>query len=138
LDFGFGGRGVTEAEFKSRTTAFALRVIRLVRAMPKGIIARQLLRSGTSIGTNYRSACRARSVADMLSRLGVVEEEADETLYWLELLTDSGLVSAKRLAALMDECSQILAMTVASITTLRRRNVRANPKSKIQNPKSNV
>ena len=124
-----------ETEFKRRTRAIGLRVIRLVESLPKtrtaDVIGRQLLRSGTSIGANYRAACRGVSRADVVSKLGDVEEEADESLYWLELLIDSGIVSERKLRSLMKEIDEILAMTVASIRTMRRRN----PKSKIQNPK---
>ncbi len=124
-----------EKEFKQRTRAIGLRVIRLVESLPKtrtaDVIGRQLLRSGTSIGANYRAACRGVSRADVVSKLGDVEEEADESLYWLELLIDSGIVSERKLRSLMKEIDEILAMTVASIRTMRRRN----PKSKIQNPK---
>src|SRR6266540_3933134 len=124
-----------ETEFKRRTRAIGLRVIRLVESLPKtrtaDVIGRQLLRSGTSIGANYRAACRGVSRADVVSKLGDVEEEADESIYWLELLIDSGIVSERKLRSLMKEIDEILAMTVASIRTMRRRN----PKSKIQNPK---
>jgi four helix bundle protein len=137
---------VDEREFKNRTKRLALRVIRLVEALPAGKVAdhigRQLLRSGTSVGANYRAACRGRSTADVIAKLGIVEEEADESIYWLEILADAEIVRAKRLADLTDELTQILAMTVASINTLRRRNpdtLRArNPKSKIQNLKSKM
>jgi four helix bundle protein len=84
---------MTETEFKQRTKAAALRVIRLVAVLPKtpaaDVIGRQLLKAGTSVGANYRAACRARSRRDMISRIGIVEEEADESVYWLELLADS-------------------------------------------------
>jgi four helix bundle protein len=125
-----------EKEFKRRTKALGLRVVKVVESLPKtrtaDVIGRQVLRSGMAIGANYRAACRAMSRRDMLSKLGDVEEEADETLYWLELLIDGGIVEQKRLAALMKEVEEILAMVVTSIRTLRN----PNPKSKIQNPKS--
>jgi len=77
---------------KDRKKNFALRIIRLVEALPKGrttdIIGKQLLRSGTSVGANYRAACRARSTADFISKMGIVEEEADESIFWMELLID--------------------------------------------------
>jgi four helix bundle protein len=118
---------MTEAEFKQRTKAGALRVIRLVEALPRtrtaDVIGRQILRSGTSVGANYRAACRAVSTADMISKLGDVEEEADETLYWLELLGDSGTLKPDRLADLRREFDELLAMTVASRRTLRSRSV---------------
>jgi four helix bundle protein len=115
---------MTEAELKGRTKAFALRVMKLVDALPKtraaDVVGRQVLRSATSVGANYRSACRARSQADFLNKLGMVEEEADETGYWLELLADAGLIKPARLADLMGECNEITAIIVASIRTSRR------------------
>jgi four helix bundle protein len=129
---------MTEREFKQRTKAAALRVVRLVAALPKNaaadVIGRQLLRAGTSVGANYRAACRARSRRDMISKLGIVEEEADESVYWLELLADSKIFAARRLVDLTCEFNEILALTVASSKTLRSGT--QNPKSKIQNPKS--
>ena len=80
-------------EFQARTKRLALRVIRMVEALPRSttasVIGRQVLRSATSVGANYRAVCRARSTADMIAKLKIVEEEADETLYWLELLVES-------------------------------------------------
>lgn len=114
-----------QEEFKQRTKQLGLRVIRLVQALPNEPVARtigdQLLRSGTSVGANYRAACRARSAADMIAKLKIVEEEADETLYWLELLTEADIVPQARLTSLMTETDEILAMVVASIRTLRAR-----------------
>ena len=87
---------MTEPEMKKRTKAFALRVIKLVQTVSSDFVGRrlgdQLLRSGTSVAANYRAACRARSKADFISKLGIVEEEADESALWMELLTESGLV----------------------------------------------
>jgi four helix bundle protein len=128
-----------ERQFKDRTKKLALRVIRLVEALPNGktadVIGRQVLRSATSVGANYRAACRAKSTADMVAKLGIVEEEADETLYWLELLIEAGLMPESRLTNLMQETDEVVAMTVASIRTLRKSKT-GNPKSAIQNPKS--
>lgn len=125
---------MTEQEFKDRTKKAALRIIKLVDSLPRiwsaEVIGKQLLRSGTSIGANYRAACRAKSTADLLHKLAIVEEEADESLYWMELLIDDGIVSEKKLLPLMSEVNEIVAMTVASIRTLR--------KSKIQNLKSKI
>jgi four helix bundle protein len=122
---------MNEVEFKQRTRAIGLRVIRVVESLPKtraaDVIGRQLPRAGTSIGANYRAACRGVSRADVISKLGDVEEEADESLYWLELLIDAGIVSERKLRELMNELNEILAMTVASIRTMRNRN----PKSKL-------
>lgn len=123
---------MNEEQFKDRTKRLALRVIRLVEALPQSksadIIGKQLLRSVTSVGANYRAACRGKSTADIIHKLSIVEEEADETLYWLELLLEAEIFSKDRLADLMDETNQIVAMTVAPIKTLRNRNHR---KSKI-------
>ena len=112
-------------DLKERTKKFALKVIKVVEMLPRGriadILGRQLLRSGTSVGANYRSACRARSTADFISKMGVVEEEADETIYWMELLIEAGLVRKDALIHLFDEANQILAITVSSIKTARKR-----------------
>ena len=113
-----------EQEFKERTKQLALRIIRLVQALPETpegrVIGRQLLRSGTSIGANYRAACRGKSKADVLAKLAIVEEEADETLCWFELLVEADVMSKRKLEPLMQETDEIVAMTVASIKTLRR------------------
>jgi four helix bundle protein len=112
-----------EKEFKERTKRLGLRVIRLVEALPQSqtgqVIGRQLLRAATSVGANYRAACRAKSTADIINKLKIVEEEADETLYWLELIVESDLMSEARVSGLMAETNEIIAMTVASIKTLR-------------------
>ena len=125
---------MNEQEFKDRTKKFGVRVIRVVSALPRGpvadILGRQLLRAGTSVGANYRAACRGRSAADVISRLSIVEEEADESLFWMELLIEARLISDKKLASLMSEGNELIAMVVASIKTLRRRTA-LNPKSKI-------
>lgn len=122
-----------EVAFKQRTKALALRYIRLVEALPKttstGVMGKQLIRCATSVGANYRSACRAKSVADLIAKLSIVEEEADECLYWLELLVEAGEVPEIQVKNLMNETNEILAMTVASIKTLRRK--KNNPKSQI-------
>lgn len=110
-------------EMKDRTRAFALRVIRLTESFPStqtaNVIRNQMLRSGTSVGANYRAACRAKSKADFISKMGTVEEEADETVYWIELSIDAGIVTAKRVQWLLDEAQQILSIVVASIKTAR-------------------
>ena len=116
---------MNEEMFKSRTKKFGLRVIRLVQALPRGRIADaiggQLLRAGTSVGANYRAACRGRSAADVIAKLGIVEEEVDESAYWLEMLIDAGILPAVRATDLLKEANEILAMTVASIRTLKAR-----------------
>jgi four helix bundle protein len=125
---------MNEEEFKNRTKGLALRVIKLVSALPTNqvsmIIGKQLLRSATSVGANYRAACRGKSPADVLNKLSIVKEEADESLYWMELLAEAEIVPKTRLAALMSETNEITAMTVASIKTIRA-NYLNNPKSKI-------
>lgn len=112
-----------EYPLKNRTKALALRVIRLVEAMPSDeasrIIGRQVLRSGTSVGANYRASLRAKSKADMLNKWKIVEEEADETLFWLELLVESNLMPESRVRPLMNEVEEILRILVASIKSLR-------------------
>ncbi|MCX5885830.1 MAG: four helix bundle protein [Proteobacteria bacterium] len=109
---------------RERTKSFALRIINLVEALPKGriaeVIGRQLLRSGTSVGANYRAACRAKSPADFIAKMGIVEEETDETVYWLELLVKSGLIQERDIRDLIDEANQLLAITVSSIKTAKR------------------
>ena len=111
-------------EFKKRTKMFGLRIIRLVESLADTragrVIGNQLLRAGTSVGANYRAACRAKSRADFISKMGTVEEEADESLYWLEMLVDAGLVKQTRVADLMKEGDEILSISVASINTSRR------------------
>ncbi len=109
---------MTEIELKTRTRKFALRVLKLVAALPKTAegraIANQLARSGTSVGANYRAACRGRSKAEFISKLGIVEEEADESVYWLELVIEAGLMSRKRIEPLLQEANEIVAIMVAS------------------------
>ena len=117
---------MTEELFKRRTKLLALDIISLVESLPTSrtanVIGRQLIRSGTSIGANYRAACQGKSKADLSFKLSIVEEEADETVYWLELLIESHIVSKARVAALLKETDEIIAMIVASIKTLRERN----------------
>jgi four helix bundle protein len=101
------------------------------------VIGRQLLRSGTSIGANYRAACRGKSTADVIAKLRIVEEEADESAYWMELLIESKLLPEVQLSQLLKETEEIIAMTVASIRTLQKRNGSSpfNRQSKIENLK---
>jgi four helix bundle protein len=116
---------MNEQIFKERIKNLGLRVIELVEGLPKNltaeVISRQLLRSATSIGANYRAACRGKSAADVMAKLAIVEEEADEAIYWLELLIESGVVAAAQVTELIKEANEILAMTVASIKTPRTR-----------------
>ncbi len=110
-------------EMKARTKKFALRVIRLVgtlsRSSTADIIGKQLLRAATSVGANYRAACRARSNAEFIAKLGIVEEESDECLYWLELLLEADLVKQDQVADLLKEADEITAIVVSSIQTAR-------------------
>ena len=112
-----------EERFKARTKKLALDIIQLVESLPRSrtadVIGRQLLRCGTSVGANYRAACRGRSKADVIAKLAIVEEEADETTYWIELLVESHIVSPSQVNGLLKETNEIIAMTVASIKTLR-------------------
>jgi four helix bundle protein len=115
---------MNQAQMKERTKAFGLRIIRLVDALPASrianVIGNQILRSGTSVGANYRAARRARSDAEFLSKLGIVEEESDETAYWLEMLGEAGIVKSARLSPLLKKCNEITAIVVATIRTTKR------------------
>ena len=108
---------------KQRTKQFALRVIRMSEAMPRSIpgdvLSRQIVRSATSVAANYRSACRGKSRADFVAKMGIVEEECDESLYWMELLIEAKLVKDARLSDLMKEGGELLSMIVASRKTAR-------------------
>ncbi len=132
-----------ERAFKQRTKQLGISVVRLLEQLPNNrttdILGRQLLRSATSVGANYRAACRGRSKADVIAKLGIVEEEADETLYWLEILVETEHLSARHAQPLIDEAEEIIAMVVASIRTMRDRDpFAAVTQSKIQNPKSKM
>jgi four helix bundle protein len=111
-------------ELKRRTKDFALQIIRLVESLPRSrsadVIGQQILRSATSIGANYRAACKARSRADFISKITVVEEEADESQYWLDLLGDSGLVRREQLSDLIKESKELTAIFTASGKTAKR------------------
>jgi four helix bundle protein len=108
-----------------RSKQFALRIIRLFSALPNTdlarVIGKQLLRSGTSVGANYREACRARSNAELISKLGIVTQELDETIYWMELLVEGEVVPAARLAELQTEAEELLKIFVTSIKTTKQR-----------------
>lgn len=124
-----------EQTFIKRGTGIGLEVIRLTEELPRtrsaDVIARQVLRSATSVGANYRASCRARSLNEVIAKLGIVEEEADETLYWLDLLVASGIAPEERLAAVRRETEEVLAMTVASKRTLKARRSIGNRRSEI-------
>ena len=109
---------MNQAELKQRTKAFALRVMKLVEALPNtrsgNAIGNQLVRSGTSVGANYRAACRSRSKAEFIANIGVVEEEADESGFWMELIVDGELPPAAKVTALLQEAGELTAITAAS------------------------
>jgi four helix bundle protein len=114
---------MTREEMKERTKTYANRVVKLCSALPNNWIARtlgkQLLRSGTSVGANYRAVCRAKSTSDFINKLRIVEEECDESLFWMELLVDNNIIKPTRLAVLMKEANEILAIVVSSTKTAR-------------------
>jgi len=109
------------AELQRRTKDFALRVLNLIEQLPNSIggrvLANQIARSATSVGANYRAACRARSRAEFASKLGTVAEESDESLYWLELIRDGNFVSEKRIATLISEAGELTAIFTAGRRT---------------------
>jgi four helix bundle protein len=111
-------------DLKLRTRKFALEVVKLVEKLPNDlagkILGGQLLRAGTSVGANYRSACRARSNADFISKMGIVEEEADETGYWLDLLISAGKLRRESARPLICESGELTAIAVTSINTARK------------------
>jgi four helix bundle protein len=116
---------MTETELKARTKQFAVRIIKLCDNLPRSLVGRvlanQLLRSATSVGANYRAACRARSKPDWINKLGVVLEEADESAFWLELIVDADLMSAGKVSALLKEANELVAIFTASLLTSKRR-----------------
>jgi len=112
------------SDLKERTKNFALKIIHLVEALPQKqttkILGMLLLRSGTSVGANYRAACRARSVSEFIAKMGIVEEEVDETIYWFELLNENKMSDPKETDPLIKEAQELLAITISSIKTARR------------------
>jgi four helix bundle protein len=129
-------------EMRNRTKQFALRIIKLSCALPQtregDVLGRQLLKSGTSVGANYREAQRASSRRHFVTILETALREADESDYWLELLSESGIIRPSRLALLANECRELVAILSATVRTTKRRMTKAprNPKSQIPNPKS--
>jgi four helix bundle protein len=115
---------VSHENLKNRTKLFAMEVIRLVESLPPGqackILGNQLLRSGTSVRANYRAACRSKSTADFISKMGTVEEEADESGYWMELPVDSGKAKIADVSDLFKEAGELTAIAVSSINTARK------------------
>lgn len=129
--------GLDKNEVQKRSKAFAIAAIEFCERLPKsgaaGVISRQLLRSATSVGANYRSACHSKSKADFKCKMGTVAEEADESQYWMELLIESGVYKGEAVAALAKEAFELASIAVASINTARRRQ--ENHKSQITNRK---
>ncbi len=129
------GEKWTRSSLRREPNTSALRIINLVEALPKDqttsqVIGKQLLRSGTSVGANYRAACRAKSTAELITKLNITLESADESLYWMELIVKAKLVDSNKLQNLMQEANEIVSMLVASLKTLR-----SKPKdSRIYNP----
>jgi four helix bundle protein len=121
---------MTREEMKMRTKTYANRIVKLCSALPENWIARtlgkKLLRSGTSVGANRRAVCRANSNLDFINKLRIVEEECDESLFWMELLVDNNLVKPGRLNELMKEADELLAIVVSSAKTARTSNGRVN------------
>ena len=112
-------------ELKLRSKTFAVRVVKLCRVLPHSnetrVVEMQVLRSATSVAANYRAACRARSHADFISKIGIVVEECDETIFWLELLVDLEIVPPLRVQPLLDEANELLAILAASQITAKQR-----------------
>ena len=130
---------MTERELLDRTKQFALRVLKLVGALPRTIqgkaVAAQLIRSGTSVAANYRAACRARSNPEFIAKLGVVEEEADESAFWLELIIETDLLAAAKVRPLLTEAGEIVTIMASSKKTASRPPLRsqiANRKAQIR------
>jgi four helix bundle protein len=130
---------MNETEMKQRTKQFALRVLKLVDALPKtrsgNAIGGQIVRSGTSVAANYRALCRAKSRADFINKTSIVEEEADESCFWVELLVDAGLLGSRQVQPLLHEANEITANLVASRKTAAGRQAPSfeNRKSKVEN-----
>jgi four helix bundle protein len=116
---------MTKEELKNRTRHFALMIIKLVDDLPNtkagNTVGNQIIRAGTSVGANYRAACRARSDADFISKITIVEEECDESLYWLELILESKLLKKERLADLIKEANELTAIFTAAGKTARQK-----------------
>jgi four helix bundle protein len=117
---------VNSIELRARTKNFALRIMKLVAALPATVqgraIAGQLMRAGSSVGANYRAVCRARSRKDFINKLGIVIEEADECGFWLEIISDGGLISTSRIEPLLKEANELVAIMVAARSTTIHRN----------------
>jgi four helix bundle protein len=133
---------MTPDEMKKRAKEYGLRIVRLVESLPNSrtanVIAGQLLRCGMSVGANYRAACRGRSHPDFAAKMGIVEEEADESIYWIEMLVDCGMVKDSLVQPLLAEGNEILSIVVSSIRTARSNGARSKTKSAIRNQQSAI
>ena len=109
---------MNKEDLKKRTKEYALRIIKLVKTLPNTVegrvISNQLIRSGTSVGANYRAVCRARSRAEFISKLGIVIEEADESAFWLEIIIETNIIKERRIDLLLQETNEIVAIMVSS------------------------
>jgi len=136
-----GGPTMTEEQLKQRTKDFAKNIIELCRNLPNNregrLLGNQVFRSGTSVAANYRAACRSRSKAEFISKLAVVGEEADETLFWLELIKEVKTLETPLLNDLAKESDELVAIVVSSIRTAKK-NFGKDVKSKNQNPESGI
>ncbi len=123
--FQISNLNLNQEELKDRTKKFGLRIIKLVDFLPNrkigDVIGRQILRSATGVGANYRAACRARSKAEFISKLNIVLEETDETLYWLELIEESGLINKEKLADIIRENKELVAIFIATLKSLKNK-----------------
>jgi four helix bundle protein len=133
---------MTPKEMQARTKAFAVRVIKLVDALPRGlaaqIIGRQIIRSATSVGANYRAACRAQSRAEFAAKLSIVVEESEETLYWLESVRETELLKPELLSAIIKEANELVAIVLTSRKTAKTHGRSANRQSTIDNRQFSV
>lgn len=131
---------INEDGMKKRTKQFALRAIQLCEALPETrtgrVIANQLLHSATTVAANYRAACRARSTADFVNKIGITLEEADESAYWMELIVEANLMPDTRVSSLLNEATELTAILNASHKTANQKLSQSNRKSKIENRKS--
>ena len=118
------------AELKGRTKSFAIRIVTLFRSLPRSpdaqTLGKQLLRSGTSVAANYRAVCRSRSRAEFIAKMGMVMEEADESAFWLELLSETGVIKAERTRNLLKEANELVAIFGASLRTAKDGSRRFN------------
>ncbi len=133
---------MNKEELIERTKKFALDVIDVIDLLPKNnkgqVLGRQLLKAATSVGANYRAACRARSKAEFISKLGIVIEESDECIYWLELIKDCKMLNTEMLNTLITEAHELTAIFVTTINSAKRNSKKLTVSSDSQNHKSEI